>query len=60
MVLLSLLLLLVFGVSTGFSPNIYVYVALKFCSGFSISGIIVNAFVIGMKIFNETYVWVYV
>ncbi|CAG5896003.1 solute carrier family 22 member 13b [Menidia menidia] len=46
-VLLSLLLLLVFGVSCAFSPNIYVYIALKFFCGISISGIIANAFVIG-------------
>ncbi|XP_030253467.1 solute carrier family 22 member 13-like isoform X1 [Sparus aurata] len=46
-VLLSLLLMLVFGVSSAFSPNIYVYIALKFSSGISVSGIIANAFVIG-------------
>ncbi|KAM7369867.1 hypothetical protein PAMP_011157 [Pampus punctatissimus] len=46
-VLLSLLLMLLFGVSTSFSPNIYVYMVLKFLSGISISGIMVNAFVIG-------------
>ncbi|XP_074477619.1 solute carrier family 22 member 13-like [Sebastes fasciatus] len=46
-VLLSLLLLLLFGVGAGFSPNVYVYVLLKFLSGFSVSGILVNAFVIG-------------
>uniref|UniRef100_UPI0037E92645 solute carrier family 22 member 13-like n=1 Tax=Semicossyphus pulcher TaxID=241346 RepID=UPI0037E92645 len=46
-VLLAHFLLLVFGVGAGFSPNIYVYVVLKFFSGFSISGIVANAFVIG-------------
>ncbi|XP_069015543.1 solute carrier family 22 member 13-like [Embiotoca jacksoni] len=46
-VLLSLLLLLLFGVGAGFSPNIYVYIVLKFLGGISISGIIANAFVIG-------------
>ncbi|XP_051266541.1 solute carrier family 22 member 13-like [Dicentrarchus labrax] len=46
-VLLSLLLLLLFGVGAGFSPNIYVYIVLKFLGGISISGIISNAFVIG-------------
>ncbi|XP_054479240.1 solute carrier family 22 member 13-like isoform X1 [Anoplopoma fimbria] len=46
-VLLSLLLLLVFGVSVGFSPNIYVYIVLKFFGGISISGILVTSFVIG-------------
>lgn len=47
MVLLSHFLLLLFGVGAAFSPNFYVYMALKFCSGFCISGIIGNAFVIG-------------
>lgn len=46
-VLLSLFLLLLFGVGAGFSPNIYVYMVLKFLGGISISGIIANAFVIG-------------
>uniref|UniRef100_A0A3Q1FR35 Solute carrier family 22 member 13b n=1 Tax=Acanthochromis polyacanthus TaxID=80966 RepID=A0A3Q1FR35_9TELE len=46
-VLLSLLLLLLFGVGAGFSPNIYVYIVLKFLGGTAISGIIANAFVIG-------------
>lgn len=46
-VLLSHLLLLLFGVGVAFSPNIYVYIALKFVCGFSISGILTNVFVIG-------------
>lgn len=46
-VLLSHLLLLLFGVGNAFSPNFYVYMVLKFCSGFCISGIVGNAFVIG-------------
>ncbi|KAM8881613.1 solute carrier family 22 member 13-like [Synchiropus picturatus] len=46
-VLLSLLMLFLFGVSAGFSPNIYVYMVLKFLSGISNSGIIANGFVIG-------------
>ncbi|XP_029385332.1 solute carrier family 22 member 13b [Echeneis naucrates] len=46
-VLLSHLLLLFFGVSAAFSPNIYVYMVLKFLAGISISGILANAFVIG-------------
>lgn len=53
MVLLSLLLMLVFGVSSAFSPNIYVYIALKFSSGISVSGIIANAFVIGALNFHD-------
>uniref|UniRef100_A0A672HKZ1 Solute carrier family 22 member 13b n=1 Tax=Salarias fasciatus TaxID=181472 RepID=A0A672HKZ1_SALFA len=46
-VLLSLLLLLLFGVGVAFSPNIYVYMAFKFISGLSVSGILSNGFVIG-------------
>ncbi|MEQ2223916.1 hypothetical protein ILYODFUR_002076 [Ilyodon furcidens] len=46
-VLLSLLILFVFGVGISFSPNIYVYIALKFVCGISTSGIVANAFVIG-------------
>lgn len=50
MVLLSIFVLLVFSVGNAFSPNIYVYMVLKFSSGISISGIIANAFVIGMYV----------
>ncbi|XP_020791405.1 solute carrier family 22 member 13b [Boleophthalmus pectinirostris] len=46
-ILLSLFLMLTFGVTVAFSPNIYVYMALKFISGFSVSGILANVFVIG-------------
>ncbi|XP_053716059.1 solute carrier family 22 member 13-like [Synchiropus splendidus] len=46
-VLLSLLMLFLFGVGAGFSPNFYVYMVLKFLSGISIAGIIANGFVIG-------------
>ncbi|XP_039983367.1 solute carrier family 22 member 13b isoform X2 [Xiphias gladius] len=46
-VLLSLLLLLLFGVGAAFSPNIYVYIVLRFLAGISSSGIVANAFVIG-------------
>uniref|UniRef100_H3BZE3 Solute carrier family 22 member 13b n=1 Tax=Tetraodon nigroviridis TaxID=99883 RepID=H3BZE3_TETNG len=46
-VLLSIFVLLVFSVGNAFSPNMYVYMVLKFSSGISISGIIANAFVIG-------------
>ncbi|KAM6970924.1 solute carrier family 22 member 13b [Tautogolabrus adspersus] len=46
-VLLSHFLLLLFGVGAGFSPNIYVYMVLKFFGGIAISGIVANAFVIG-------------
>ncbi|KAF6716701.1 Solute carrier family 22 member 13 [Oryzias melastigma] len=40
-------MLLVFGVGCGFAPDIYVYIVLKFFCGVAISGIVVNAFVIG-------------
>ncbi|KAM9839710.1 solute carrier family 22 member 13b [Aulostomus maculatus] len=46
-VLLSLLLLFLFGVGSAFSPNVYVYMVLKFLGGISISGIVANGFVIG-------------
>ncbi|XP_056290526.1 solute carrier family 22 member 13b [Pseudoliparis swirei] len=46
-VLLSLLLQMVFGVGAAFSPNIYVYIVIKFLSGISVSGILINGFVIG-------------
>uniref|UniRef100_A0A667ZEX2 Solute carrier family 22 member 13b n=1 Tax=Myripristis murdjan TaxID=586833 RepID=A0A667ZEX2_9TELE len=43
-VLLSILLLLVFGVGAAFSPNIYVYMAVRFVSGTAVSGIMMNGF----------------
>ncbi|CAB1440298.1 unnamed protein product [Pleuronectes platessa] len=46
-VLLSLLQLLLCGVAVAFSPNIYVYIVIKFLGGISIAGILANAFVIG-------------
>ncbi|XP_030612885.1 solute carrier family 22 member 13b [Archocentrus centrarchus] len=46
-VLLSLLFLMLFGVGAAFSPNIYVYIVLRFLGGISVSGIVANAFVIG-------------
>ncbi|CAB1422556.1 unnamed protein product [Pleuronectes platessa] len=46
-VLLSVLQLLLCCVAAAFSPNIYVYIVIRFLSGISISGIITNAFVIG-------------
>ncbi|XP_071754759.2 solute carrier family 22 member 13-like [Centroberyx gerrardi] len=48
-VLLSVLVLLLFGVAAAFSPNIYVYMVLKFLGGSSTAGIIVNTFVIGAE-----------
>lgn len=46
-VLLSLLFLMVFGVGVAFSPNIYVFIVLRFLGGISVSGIVANSFVIG-------------
>ncbi|CAB1440295.1 unnamed protein product [Pleuronectes platessa] len=46
-VLLSLLQLLLCGVVAAFSPNIYVYIVIRFLGGMSNSGIGANAFVIG-------------
>lgn len=46
-VLLSVLLLFLCGVGVGFSPNMYVYMFLKFMNGISISGFLANGFVIG-------------
>ncbi|XDV47426.1 hypothetical protein PO909_017056 [Leuciscus waleckii] len=47
--LLSLFLQFVFGVGVAFSPNIYVYIALRFVVGTTISGISMNTFVLGTE-----------
>ncbi|XP_068432785.1 organic cation transporter protein [Clinocottus analis] len=39
----------VFGVGSAFAPNFYVYIALRFVVGTSISGVIMNAFVLGTE-----------
>ncbi|XP_077365294.1 solute carrier family 22 member 13-like [Festucalex cinctus] len=44
--LLGHLLLFLSGVGAAFSPNVYVYIVLKFMCGFSLSGLIANGFVI--------------
>lgn len=46
-VLLGHQLLFLAGVGAAFSPNVYVYIVLKFICGFSLSGLIGNGFVIG-------------
>lgn len=46
-ILLTLFLMTTFGVGLAFSPNIYVYMVLKFVSGFAVSGLMANVFVIG-------------
>ncbi|KAF1376207.1 hypothetical protein PFLUV_G00207890 [Perca fluviatilis] len=39
----------VFGVGAAFAPNFYVYIALRFMVGTSVSGVIMNAFVLGIE-----------
>lgn len=45
--LLSLALQTVFGVAAAFAPNFPVYVTLRFIIGITVSGVIINAFVLG-------------
>ncbi|XP_070784409.1 solute carrier family 22 member 13-like [Enoplosus armatus] len=47
--LLSLLLLLLFGVGAAFSPNVYVYMVLKFFCGSSSVVILMNTCVMGLE-----------
>ncbi|KAK2886960.1 hypothetical protein Q8A67_015188 [Cirrhinus molitorella] len=47
--LLSLALQTVFGVATAFAPNFPVYVTLRFTIGMTVSGVIINAFVLGTE-----------
>ncbi|KAK6327691.1 hypothetical protein J4Q44_G00033370 [Coregonus suidteri] len=47
--LLSLALQTVFGVAVAFAPNFPVYVLLRFIVGTTISGVIINAFVLGTE-----------
>ncbi|XP_056153943.1 solute carrier family 22 member 13 [Lampris incognitus] len=47
--LLSLALQTVFGVAVAFAPNFAVYVILRFVVGTTISGVIINAFVLGTE-----------
>ncbi|XP_026197055.1 solute carrier family 22 member 6 [Anabas testudineus] len=48
-ILISLSIQAVFGVGAAFAPNFYTYIALRFMVGTSISGIIINAFVLGTE-----------
>ncbi|XP_070706011.1 organic cation transporter protein [Pempheris klunzingeri] len=48
-ILISLAIQAVFGVAAAFAPNFYVYTALRFMVGTSISGVIMNAFVLGTE-----------
>ncbi|XP_030644415.1 solute carrier family 22 member 13 [Chanos chanos] len=47
--LLSLALQAVFGVAAAFAPNFPVYVTLRFVVGATVSGVIINAFVLGTE-----------
>ncbi|KAM3596010.1 uncharacterized protein V6R79_006822 [Siganus canaliculatus] len=47
--LLSIALQTVFGVAVAFAPNFLVYVILRFIVGTTISGVIINAFVLGTE-----------
>ncbi|KAF3702479.1 Solute carrier family 22 member 6 Organic anion transporter 1 Renal organic anion transporter 1 [Channa argus] len=48
-ILISLAIQAVFGVGAAFAPNFYTYLALRFMVGTSISGVIMNAFVLGTE-----------
>ncbi|XP_028253143.1 solute carrier family 22 member 13 [Parambassis ranga] len=48
-ILINLAVQTVFGVAAAFAPNFYVYTALRFVVGTSISGVIMNAFVLGTE-----------
>ncbi|XP_044233179.1 organic cation transporter protein [Thunnus albacares] len=48
-ILVSLAIQVVFGVGAAFAPNFYIYTALRFMVGTSISGVIMNAFVLGTE-----------
>ncbi|XP_072303766.1 solute carrier family 22 member 13 [Eucyclogobius newberryi] len=47
--LLSIALQSVFGVAVAFAPNFIVYVILRFVVGSTVSGVIINAFVLGTE-----------
>ncbi|KAF3844249.1 hypothetical protein F7725_013590 [Dissostichus mawsoni] len=48
-ILFNLAIQAVFGVGAAFAPNFSVYIALRFMVGTSISGVIMNAFVLGTE-----------
>uniref|UniRef100_A0A1A8FYU8 Major facilitator superfamily (MFS) profile domain-containing protein n=1 Tax=Nothobranchius korthausae TaxID=1143690 RepID=A0A1A8FYU8_9TELE len=52
--LLSIALQTILGVAVAFAPNFPVYVLLRFAVGTTISGVIINAFVLGKNIFIYT------
>ncbi|XP_035474392.1 organic cation transporter protein [Scophthalmus maximus] len=48
-ILINLAIQAVFGVGAAFAPNFYVYIALRFVVGTTVSGVIMNAFVLGTE-----------
>ncbi|XP_051265873.1 solute carrier family 22 member 6 [Dicentrarchus labrax] len=48
-ILINLASQAIFGVGAAFAPNFYIYIALRFMVGTSISGVIMNAFVLGTE-----------
>ncbi|XP_072550580.1 organic cation transporter protein [Salminus brasiliensis] len=48
-ILVGLALQAVFGVGAAFAPNFYIYVLLRFVVGTTVSGVIMNAFVLGTE-----------
>ncbi|XP_078146124.1 organic cation transporter protein [Centroberyx gerrardi] len=48
-ILISLAIQAIFGVGAAFAPNFYIYILLRFVVGTSISGVIMNAFVLGTE-----------
>lgn len=47
--LLSLTLQFLFGVGAAFSPNVFVYIALRFVVGVTISGVTITTNIIGTE-----------
>lgn len=48
-ILLSICLQFASGIAAAFSPNIYVYISLRFVVGTTISGLMINVFVLGTE-----------
>lgn len=55
-ILINLAIQAVFGVGAAFAPNFYVYTALRFMVGTSVSGVIMNAFVLGQYIAEKSVI----
>uniref|UniRef100_A0A667ZTH6 Si:dkey-119m7.4 n=1 Tax=Myripristis murdjan TaxID=586833 RepID=A0A667ZTH6_9TELE len=48
-ILIGLAIQSIFGVGAAFAPNFYIYILLRFMVGTSVSGVIMNAFVLGTE-----------